>query len=207
MVMSPTLREAVARYAEAVGTTVGEAENELTAVVSELAEAAVPGALPRWDTEVLGRIDTPDVSTDLAVADMRLAGDAAWHRMRSTAVSVEDAAPLIGLSASAVRRVIGDRPAADVELLGVKDSHGRWRVFAYQLPHASGSGGEPATRLGRRVQRSLPPRMHPVAVAAWWDASNAALYLDGSELSPRQWVASRLDPDQVVSAAEYQDAT
>ena len=205
--MSPTLSEAVARYAEAVGTTVDEAENDLTVVVSERAEAASAGAVPIWDAEVLRRIDTPVVSTDLAVAGTHLAGDAAWHRMRSSAVSLEDAARLLDVSASAVRRVIGDRPATDAELLGVKDSHGRWRLFAYQLPDAGGRGGEPGTRLGRRVQRSLPPGMHPVAVAAWWDAPNAVLYLDGSELSPRRWVASGLDPDQVVAAAECQDAT
>ena len=159
--MSPTLSEAVARYAEAVGTTVDEAENDLTVVVSERAEAASAGAVPIWDAEVLRRIDTPVVSTDLAVAGTHLAGDAAWHRMRSSAVSLEDAARLLDVSASAVRRVIGDRPATDAELLGVKDSHGRWRLFAYQLPDAGGRGGEPGTRLGRRVQRSLPPRDAP----------------------------------------------
>jgi hypothetical protein len=204
--MSPKLTEAVARYAEAVGTTVDEAETELTAVVSGLAEASSAGAVPIVDAEVLRRIDTPTVTADLAVADSQLAGDGAWHRMRSTAVSVEDATRLIDVSASAVRRVIGHRPAADVELLGLKDRHGRWRVFTYQLPGHAG-GGEPATRLGRRVQRSLPAGMHPVAVAAWWDAPNAGLYLDGSELSPRRWVASGFDPDQVVAAAEYEDAT
>ena len=205
--MSPKLTDAVARYAEAVGTTVDAAENELTAVVSELAEAAAAGAVPAWDAEVLDRIDTPIVTGDLAVADTRLRGDAAWHRMRSTAVSVEDAARLLDVSSSAVRRVIGDRPGGGVELLGVKDSHGRWRVFTYQLPGPEGSGGEPARRVGRRVQRSLPAGMHPVGVAAWWDAPNSGLYLDGSELSPRRWVALGLDPDQVVAAAEYEDAT
>lgn len=205
--MSSMLREAVARYAAAVGTSVNEAENELTAAVSELAEAASSGAVPVGDAEVLRRIDTPVVSADLAVAEAQLAGAAAWHRMRSTAVSIEDAARVLDVSSSAIRRVIADRPAANAELFGVKDSHGRWRVFAYQLPDPSGSGGEPATRLGRRVQRSLPPGMHPVAVAAWWDAPNSGLELDGSELSPRQWVASVLDPDQVVAAAAYHDVS
>ncbi len=205
--MSPKLTEAIARYADAVGTTVDEAETELTAVVNELAEAASAGAVPLWDAQVLGRIDTPLVTADLGVADAQLAGDAAWHHMRSTAVSVDDAARRVEVSASAVRRVIGERPGGHVELIGVKDGHGRWRVFAYQLPGTGGNGGEPATRLGRRVQRSLPAGMHPVAVAAWWDAPNAALYLDGIELSPRRWVALGLDPDQIVAAAAYDDAT
>lgn len=205
--MSPKLTEAVARYAEAVGTSVAEAEDELTAVVSELAEAASAGSIPGWDSSVLHRIDTPTVAADLAIADPQLRGDAAWSHMRATAVKVERAAQLLEVSSSAVRRVIGDRPRTDVELLGTKDSHGRWRVFTYQLPGPDGRGGEPATRSGRRVQRSLPAGMHPVAVAAWWDAPNAALYLDGVEHSPRRWLAQGLDPDQVVAAAEYEDAT
>lgn len=205
--MSPKLTDAVARYAEAVGTSVTEAEDELTTVVSELAEAASAGAIPGWDASVLHRIDTPAVTADLAVADAQLRGDAAWSRMRATAVKAEEAAERLGVSSSAVRRVIGERPQPDVELLGTKDSHGRWRVFTYQLPGPNGRGGEPATRAGRRVQRALPAGMHPVAVTAWWDAPNAALYLDGVEHSPRGWLAQGLDPDQVVAAAEYEDAS
>lgn len=205
--MSAKLTEAVARYAEAVGTSVVEAEDELTAVVSDLAEAAARGSMPGWDASVLRRVDTPPVTADLAIVDPQLRGDAAWSRMRATAIPVEEAAQRLEVSASAVRRVIGDRPRPDVELLGVKDDRGRWRVFAYQLPGPDGRGGEPATRSGRRVQRSLPAGMHPVAVAAWWDAPNAALYLDGVEHAPRHWLARGLDPDQVVAAAEYEDVT
>lgn len=205
--MSARLTEAVARYAESVGRSVAEAESELTAVVSDLAEAASAGSIPDWDASVLLGIDTPPVTANLAIADPHLRGDAAWSRMRFTAVPVEKAAQLLEVSSSAVRRVIGDRPRPDVELLGAKDDHGRWRVFAYQLPGPDGRGGEPSTRSGRRVQRSLPAGMHPVAVAAWWDAPNAALYLDGVEYSPRHWLAQGFDPDQVVAAAEYEDAT
>lgn len=205
--MSSELTEAVARYADAVGTSVEQAEDELAAVVSELAETASAGSIPDWDTSVLHRVDTPAVAADLTVADAHLLGDAAWSRMRATAVKAEEAAELLGVSPSAVRRVIGQRPQPDVELLGTKDSHGRWRVFAYQLRGPDGRGGEPGTRAGRRVQRALPPGMHPVAVAAWWDAPNAALYLDGVEHSPRRWLAEGLDPDQVVAAAEHEDVS
>lgn len=205
--MSPKLTEAVLRYAEAVGTTVAEAENELTAVLSDLAEAAAAGSIPDWDASTLHGIDTPAVAVGLSNADPRLRGDAAWSRMRATAVPVEKAVQLIGVSSSAVRRVIGERPRPDVELLGVKDDHGRWRVFTYQLPGPDGRGGEPSTRSGRRAQRSLPAGMHPVAVAAWWDAPNAALYLDGVEHSPRYWLAQGLDPDQVEAAALHEDVT
>lgn len=205
--MSPKLTEAVTRYAEAVGTTVDEAERQLTAVVSGLTEATSTVGIPVGDAEVLRRIDTPAVTADLAVAVARLAGDTAWLRMRATAVGVEDAARLIGASASTVRRVIGDRPTGKVELLGVKDSCGRWRVSTYQLPNTDSSGGEPATPLGRRVQRPLPPGMHPVAATAWCNAPNVSLYLDGSELSPRKWVARQLDRDQTVAAAKHEDAT
>lgn len=93
-----------------------------------------------------------------------------------------------------------------MELLGIKTGRGAWRVFAYQLPDSDGSGGEPASSVGRRVQRSLPPGMHPVAGAAWWDAPSVGLHLDGTEHTPRGWVAAVLDLDRVVDTALHEDA-
>lgn len=126
--------------------------------------------------------------------------------MRARAVPVANAARRLGLTDSALRRVIGSTAGSGVELLGTRTGQGAWRVFAYQLPDRDGNGGEPASAVGRRVQRSLPPGMHPVAVAAWWDAPNDGLYLDGTEHTPRGWVADGLDPDRVVETALHEDA-
>lgn len=123
--MSALLADAVARYAEAVGTSVAEAEDELTTVLSELAEAASAGAIPAADATALRRVDTPVVTSNLAVADARLGADAAWSRLRATAVAIDEAAERLGVTASAVRRVIGERPGPGVELLGTKDRRGR----------------------------------------------------------------------------------
>lgn len=200
------LDRAIVRYAEAVGAPVEVAAEELAVYLDDIAQALDAGAMPVADQEALERIDTPTSPTEAGLAVPWLRGEAALHRMRSTAVALGEVAARLDVSDSALRRVIGSTTGLDVELLGFKDSRGAWRVFAYQLPGADGGGGEPATRVGRRVQRALPPGMSPVAVAAWWDAPNAALYLDGRELSPRRWVADGLDPDQVVAAAEHEDA-
>ncbi len=204
--MVGVLEEAVSRYAQAIDAPVEDTTQELASWLSELAAAVSAGSVPVADEKALQRIDAAPTALDPGIVVPWLAGDAAWHRMRSSAIELAEAARRLDVSSSALRRVIGETAGSDVELLGFRDSRGHWRVFTYQLADQQGRGGEPATRTGRRVQRALPPGMHPVAVAAWWDAPNPALYLDGREFSPRGWTAEGLEPDVVIAAAEHEDA-
>ncbi len=202
----PVLDEAVSDYARAIDAPLEDTTRELASWLSQLAAAVAPGSVPVPDQDVLKRIDTGSSTGDPAVVVPWLTGDAAWHRMRSTAVGLGQAARRAGVSDSALRRVIGAGTGPDVELLGCKDRRGHWRVFAYQIPIPDGHGGEPISRAGRRAQRALPPGMHPVAVAAWWDAPNPALSLDGRELTPRRWISEGFEPDAVIAAATHEDA-
>lgn len=205
--MVPTLDEAVARYARVIDAPAEEAAEELARELDHVSDSLEAASVPAADREALRRVDTPAEPSDVSLAGPWIQGRAGEQHMRVTAVPLSEAAERVGVSTSALRRVIGGTTGPGVELLGFKDSRGSWRVFTYQLPpDADGTGGEPASRTGRRVQRELPPRMHPVAVAAWWDAPNAALYLDGDELTPRGWIAGDLNPDQVIAAARHEDA-
>ena len=102
-----------------------------------------------------------------------------------------------------VRCVVGQAPGDGG---GLRGERGRWLVFAYQPPDESGHGGEPGSPPGRRVQQHLPPRMHPVAVRAWWDAPNGGLFLDGGELTPREWLARGLEVCHLIEVAKTEDA-
>lgn len=205
--MSTSLDGVVERVAQAAHVDREVVERELIAGLERMAAELARPAIPAGDAGALEAIDTPAGDDDAVLAYQPwLRGELAWHQMVATAVRLVEAAARLGVSDSAVRHVVGRRPG-DGGLLGVRDARQRWRIFAYQLPDADGAGGEPGSVEGRRVQQALPPRMHPVAVAAWWDAPHPGLLVDGHELSPRRWLACGYDPDQLVAAAESEDAT
>lgn len=200
------LDEAIDLYARLRDLPREQVEATLAEAVAHEAAQADLFVLPAAERNALQRTGTPVRPDGAHLAVAAAQGDLAHERMRARAVPVADAARRLGLTDSALRRVIGTTTGPGVELLGAKTGRGAWRVFAYQLPDSDGNGGQPATTVGRRAQRALPPGMHPVAVAAWWDAPNAGLYLDETEHTPRGWIAAGLDPDRVTEVALHEDA-
>ncbi|MGM0819476.1 MAG: hypothetical protein ACQETV_08810 [Actinomycetota bacterium] len=205
--MPRTLDDAVVAYAEAAHTEREAVEAELAGLLAELAATSrTAAALPQAERAALAAVATPADPADAAVGPS-LRGALARRRMDASAVRLDDAARRLGISASAIRHVIGARTGGGTELLGCKDERGRWHVHAYQLPDEHGHGGQPASPAGRRAQRALPAGMEPLAVAAWWDAPNAGLLADEREWAPRGWLGTGGDPARLVevAAAEGRD--
>lgn len=204
--MSSALDGAVDRVAELAQVDREIVERELVDGLEQMAIEVARSAIPAGDRAALEAVDTPTSDTATTALQPWLRGKLAWQQMIATAVPLTEAARRLGVSDSAVRHVVGTHPG-DGALLGVRDARKRWRIFTYQLPGADGCGGEPGSAEGRRVQQALPPRMHPVAVAAWWDAPHPGLLTGGRELTPRQWLARGYSPDRLVAAAGSEDVT
>lgn len=203
--MSSALDDAVQKVAEAAHVDRHVAERELADSLQQLAADLRHSVVPEGDKAALAQTDTP-ARVDLSQAVRPwVRGRLAWAEMYATAVPLPEAATLLGVSDSALRRVVGTHPG-EGGLLGIQDRSGRWRVFGYQLPRSDDPQGVPGSPSGRRVQRALPPAMHPVAVAAWWDAPNAGLSAGDHELSPRAWLSRGYSVDQLVAVAECEDA-
>lgn len=199
--MSQTLDAAVVEYAEAARTDRDAVERELSVLLRELATMSrTATALPESERAALAAVDTPADVAETSIAP-RLRGALARHGMAAAAVRLDEAAGLLRITASAIRRVIGTQTGGGTELLGTRDERGRWLLFSYQLPDEEGVGGEPGSPAGRRVQRALPSGMDSLAVQAWWEAPNAGLCVEGEEWSPRAWLAAGGDVQHLIAVA------
>lgn len=201
-----TLESAVRRAAE-VGDLDREAiEHEVALALQAVADDWERGELPASERMALDAVGAPAEIVRGGRVAPRLRGSLDWAQVRATAVPVDAAAERLGVSSSMVRRVIGERPGDGQGLLGVRSEGQRWLVLAYQLPDERGQGGEPGSPQGRRVQRNLPPRMHPLAVRAWWETPNDGLFVEDRVLTPREWLAKGLDGAYLVEVAQHEDA-
>ena len=204
--MASTVESAVEKVAAAGHVERETVEREVVLALEGLASGWARGGLPAPEQAALAAVDAPTEVAAGGEIEPWLRGRLGWAEMRATALPVETAAARLGVGASMVRRVVGETPGGSGGLLGVRGERGRWLVFAYQLPDEHGRGGEPGSPSGRAVQQQLPPRMHPLAVCTWWDAPNAGLFVDGRELTPRQWLTSGFDVSHLVEVAKTEDA-
>ncbi len=101
--------------------------------------------------------------------------------------------------------------AETAKRLGVDTSRVRQRIYARSLYAFKHRGGwlVPGFQLRRRklVARldaavsALSPALHPVAVSRWFTTPNTDLVIDGSAVSPVDWLAAGGAPAVVASLA------
>lgn len=116
-----------------------------------------------------------------------LAETAAEHAaLLETALTVGEAAGLLGIDASRVRHLLAAR-----RLFGVKLGHA-WRLPRFQLDE-----GRLVPGLGT-VLEAIPAGVHPVDVARWFATPQPELELGGTTLPPRSWLLSGGPPEILV---------
>jgi hypothetical protein len=132
-----------------------------------------------------------DVGLDLAPrrakeVDHRAKAVAAQTVLRDSALTVAEAAKLIGVDTSRIRHRL-----AAAQLSGWKD-RGGWRLPAWQFTHTGVLPGIDA------VLECVPDDQPPLVVAAFMSTPQADLVLDGSPATPRQWLLATGDPAPVA---------
>jgi hypothetical protein len=122
------------------------------------------------------------------------AAAAAYHQVRATSLSVEEAAHHLGVNTSRVRQRLAER-----SLFGLKDGHA-WLLPAFQF---RADGLVPGVD---EVVRSLPADIGTLAVARWFASPNPDLCTRDDEerpLTPLQWLleGNRPEAAAVLAAA------
>lgn len=135
-----------------------------------------------------------DVGLDLAArrgdeVDHRARVVAAQAVLRESALSVTDAARVLGVDTSRVRhRLLAGR------LVGWKD-RGNWRLPAWQFTSVGVLPGL-ETVLG-----AIPPDQPPLMAAAFMTSQQEDLLVQGEPVTPRQWLLAGGDPARVADLA------
>ena len=114
---------------------------------------------------------------------------ATYSALLTSGLTVQEASRLLGVNTSRIRqRLIGRT------LFGIKGAHG-WRLPTFQF---GASGTLPGIA---QVLPRLDPELHPVAVYSWFTEPDPDLQVDGTAVSPRDWLASGHDPEVVAAIA------
>lgn len=135
-----------------------------------------------------------DVGLDLSrrgpdETDSRARAVAAQAVLRDSALTVPNAASVVGVDTSRIRhRLSAGR------LAGWKD-RGGWRLPAWQF---TSSGVLPGLEA---VLASVPEDQPPLVVAAFMTTPQADLRLDDQPATPRQWLLAGGDPGRVAALA------
>ena len=108
--------------------------------------------------------------------------------IRSSALTVRQAAKQLGVTDGRIRQRLTART-----LYGMLVD-GAWRLPRWQF----GEDGKPIRGLEKVLPR-LPEEMHPVAVHAWLTTAKSDLELDGTPISPAQWLAGGGKVDEVIA--------
>jgi excisionase family DNA binding protein len=107
--------------------------------------------------------------------------------LTATALSVQEAASLLGVDESRIRQRLSEG-----SLYGIKVGRS-WRLPRFQF---TSSGLIPGIDV---VLRRLPPNLHPVAVWRWLTTASPDLVLDDEARSPTDWLLTGGDPEAVAS--------
>ncbi len=149
-------------------------------------------ALSEDEARLLDDADfTEDRDAFLAVGT-EIAGHAA--RLAVTAVTADDVADGLGVTASRVRqkRLAG-------ELWAIPDGN-TWLFPVLQFETNSSGGPSRQIRGLDKVFKALPADLHPVAVAGFLSTPQPSLFLD-RPMSPLEWLREGGEVDDVVEAA------
>ena len=104
-------------------------------------------------------------------------------------LSVEVVAERLAVHPSRVRQLLGER-----SLYGLKTG-GEWRIPSFQL------AGDRLVNNLAPVIRATPENLHPIALQGWFTRPDAALSIDGTAFSPRDWLESGGDPALAAAIA------
>jgi excisionase family DNA binding protein len=132
-----------------------------------------------------------DVS-DEEVRIVQAQAAAAYQELRSTSLTVEEAARRLGVNASRIRQRLADR-----SLYGIKDGNA-WLLPAFQFGPRALVPGVSA------VLRSLPPDIGPLAAARWFSSPNPDLCTrdaDEAPLTPLEWLLGGNPPEAAAALA------
>jgi hypothetical protein len=132
-----------------------------------------------------------DVGLDLAArrpaeVDHRARAVAAQAVLRDSALTVADAARIVGVDPSRIRHRL-----AAAQLAGWKD-RGGWRLPAWQFTNAGVLPGL------ETVLAAVPDDQPPLVVAAFMSTPQPDLLLDGEPATPRGWLLATGDPKPVA---------
>jgi hypothetical protein len=176
----------------------GVDEDEFTAALVEFVDRAGPLALVDVDPtdyfgerqqsalRKLGATLAPLQASELGpVAGLAVA----YAELVSRSFTVADTAKRLGVDTSRVRQRIYAR-----SLYAFKH-RGGWLVPGFQF-----RGRKLVAGLDAAVS-ALSPALHPVAVSRWFTTPNADLVIDGSAVSPVDWLAAGGAPAIVASLA------
>lgn len=121
--------------------------------------------------------------------DYRARAVAAQAVLRDSALTVAEAAEVVGVDTSRIRhRLLARR------LSGWKE-RGGWRLPAWQF---TGGGVLPGLEA---VLRAVPEDQPPLVVAAFMTTPQPDICIDGAPVSPRQWLLASGDPEPVAQLA------
>jgi hypothetical protein len=135
------------------------------------------------------RFGSPAVGPDDAV----VRGAAELATLRGSALSVAEAATLLGVTAARIRQRLSDPQRT---LYGI-ERDGEWLLPRFQF---TDEGVIPGIA---QVISALDPKLHPVAVLRWLRNENPDLVLSDSEapLSPLAWLHAGGDPAEAAALA------
>jgi hypothetical protein len=132
---------------------------------------------------------------DVSDEDVRIVqaqAAAAYQELRSTSLTVEEAARHLSVNASRIRQRLADR-----SLYGLKDGN-TWLLPAFQFGSSALVPGVSA------VLRRLPTDIGPLAAARWFTSPNPDLCTrdtDERPLTPLQWLLGGNPPDAAAELA------
>lgn len=122
-------------------------------------------------------------------------GAAEFAALLGSALTVAEAARLLGVNAARVRQRLGGPKRT---LYGIKRDR-EWWLPRFQF---AARGLVPGIA---EVVAALDPGLHPVSVWRWFTTPSPDLRDEGGEcsLSPLDWLSAGYDPDQVVGLAAH----
>lgn len=176
----------------------GVDEAEFTAALVEFVDRAGPLAL--------ADVDPTDYFGERQQSALRKLG------ATLTPLQASELGPVAGLAVANAELVSRSFTVAETaKRLGVDASRVRQRIYARSLYAFKHRGGwlVPGFQLRRRklvpgldgAVSALSPALHPVAVGRWFTTPNPDLVIDGSAVSPVDWLAAGGAPATVASLA------
>lgn len=122
--------------------------------------------------------------------DPRGSAAAGYAGVLAASLSVADVARRLGVDTSRVRHRLARR-----QLVGVRRTDG-WHLPSWQF----GDDARPLAGL-ERVLRALPDEIHPVVTTRFFLTPQPELLIEGTPVSPREWLVGGGDPGPVAALA------
>ena len=135
-----------------------------------------------------GGFDLTPEQDEGGISDPFALGAAEYAALVSTALTPAQAATQLGIDSSRVRHRLAERT-----LYGVKTLRG-WRLPRFQFDPTS---GRELPGIGG-VLAALDPDLHAVSVQRWFLSPDPDLEINGTAVSPRDWLRLGRDPRAIA---------